>query len=1019
MKYRRGIGGRFILNENLPEAGRLVRARERLWIVDDVSHQDVLSGNNPSTLVTLESIEDSDLGNKTTVVLEREVDFQVLPESALPSIGNSLDTPVVFDSFVNALRWTNKSILGGDLIRAPFYGAIQQQSFQLEPVVKALSMPRINLLIADDVGLGKTIETGMIIQELILRGKARRILLVCPASLQLQWQWEMEHKFGLDFKILDSNQITKFKREYGINVNPWLACPRIITSMDFIKMEGRKADFLRSCEVTSSKYIRTWDLLVVDEAHNAMPQPTKQYYRDSDRTKMLNEIGHHFEHKIFLTATPHNGRKESFVAFLDMLDPLNFNRGEDPQVNKDSFKKRLDRIMVRRLKRGPNGVKDALGKPLFPERKIIPMDITASPDEEDSLKLLNEYIAQRVGYSSNNGKNRPLEFAMTILKKRLLSSPRAFYNSIVVHTENLSTKEDSEKYLQLVLRRLDDDWDNDLEREQVERELLSSTSADGGKNYLSDLITLASRLKDNPDSKVKALISWIDNNLKENGRWNRERVVIFTEFKDTMDYLTDQLKAHGIEEDRILQLYGGMEMGHRETIKAMFEADPDESPARILVATDAASEGINLQQHCRYMFHMEIPWNPIRLEQRNGRIDRHGQSRDVTIYHPVYSNDADSRFLQVIVQKVEQIREDLSTVNPVIAEKIQRRMLHLETLDESIIDSYKDDLTRDLMEIKSEAAALGEKIALTREKLNLNPEAVKNLLDSALKLNNCPGVRQVAAGRYVVDKLPTSWKELQKYTSRDGRPVTFSFEAVKDSKTRHLHPNHPVIKKAITFFRSNIWSRGLDLPNQRLNKVTCKVVPVGLLTEPLVLLYVRALAVNNLSQPLVEEVDVIGGRFTQGKYLPSDSEYLLSISSKAFYKERAAGLLTELSRVLKVNEQTLLKHLDEFKGKWKATLQKQLKEAISDEKKTLLDMIKERTKEIEKTIARLNKYQGMMFEDQFQLSEDIRLLTNRQSYLKSQLEEIPQKIDDKYTLKGTPLVNVVALCFLVPEEMVV
>jgi hypothetical protein len=172
------------------------------------------------------------------------------------------------------------------------------------------------------------------------------------------------------------------------------------------------------------------------------------------------------------------------------------------------------------------------------------------------------------------------------------------------------------------------------------------------------------------------------------------------------------------------------------------------------------------------------------------------------------------------------------------------------------------------MEIKSEAAALGEKIALTREKLNLNPEAVKNLLDSALKLNNCPGVRQVAAGRYVVDKLPTSWKELQKYTSRDGRPVTFSFEAVKDSKTRHLHPNHPVIKKAITFFRSNIWSpRGQALPNQRLNKVTCKVVPVGLLTEPLVLLYVRALAVNNLSQPLVEEVDVIGGRFTQGKYL--------------------------------------------------------------------------------------------------------------------------------------------------------
>ena len=1007
------------MGANIPEAGRLARVRDRIWLISDVSFSDDVISNS-ATLVTLESLEDSDQGSKTSVIFEREVDFQVLPENILPDIGNSLDTPAVFDSFVNALRWTNKSILGGGVIRAPFYGAIQQQTFQLEPVIKALSMPRISLLIADDVGLGKTIEAGMIIQELILRGKARRILLVCPASLQLQWQWEMENKFGLDFKIVDSNQITKFKREYGINVNPWLAFPRIIASMDFIKMEGRKTEFLRSCEVNSGKYIRSWDLLVVDEAHNAMPQPTKEYYRDSDRTKMLNEIGRHFEHKIFLTATPHNGRKESFVAFLDMLDPLSFNRGEDPALNKASFKRRLDRIMVRRLKRGPTGVKDSLGRAMFAGREIVPLDIDPSEDEKKSLNLLNQYIHQRVRGGENGEKNRPVEFAMTILKKRLLSSPRAFYNSIVVHTQHLNDANDSPLYLKLIVDRLDEDWDNDVVREQTEQELISATAADNGKNNLSELINVASRLRNKPDSKVKELIRWIDNNLKENGRWNRERVVIFSEFKDTMEYITDQLIDHGVEEERILQLYGGMEMGKREAIKAMFETDPDESPARILVATDAASEGINLQQHCRYMFHMEIPWNPIRLEQRNGRIDRHGQSRDVTIYHPVYRNDSDSQFLKTIVRKVEQIREDLTTMNPVIADKIQKQMLGIEKMDEKLLDAMRDDLTRDLLDVRSEAANLGQKIAESREKLNLTPDTVRELLDSAIKLNGVPsGVKPVEGNLYKIERLPDGWKELHKYILQDGRTRLLSFVPPTGAKAQHLHPNHPLVKKAITYFRANIWSRVIEGTNQKLNKVTCKVVPSGKMDVPHVLLYVRALAINKLSQPLVEEVDVIGGRFEQGDFLPvSDTSSLHHLDSLAVFNQGASSLVPDLKKVMKLNEKAIQDNIEKFKRSWKDRLNRELKEVTSAEKMTLLEMIKERAKEIDKTINKLSRYEGTMFEDQMQYSEDIRLLKNRQEYLKSQLEGIPKKIEEKYTLKGDPLVNVVALCFLIPEEMI-
>lgn len=1017
--------GGIIINfsTNPPEPGKLARVRGKYWLIDEVSYNGELLGNK-STLVTLESLEDSDLGKKLIVIMEREVDFEVFEESILPEITNTMDRPDVFDSFVNSLRWTNKFLINNNIIRAPFYGAIKQQPFQLEPVIKALSMPRINLLIADDVGLGKTIEAGMIIQELILRGKARRILLVCPASLQLQWQWEMEQKFGLEFRIMNSKAITEIKREYGINVNPWLAYPRLITSMDFIKMEGRLNEFLKSCEITKSRYIRGWDLLVVDEAHNAMPQPTKKYYRDSDRTKMLCKIGQHFEHKIFLTATPHNGRKESFVAFLDMLDPLRFNRGEDPAVNRDSFKRRLSQVMVRRMKRGKAAVKDSLGRPLFPKREIESITVIPSEDELRCYELLNEYIKNSIGFSENQ-KNRPLEFALTILKKRLLSSPRAFYKSILAHSSYIEKKNNAfSSYLQLLTQRLNEDWDNDIEKEQTEEELLSAVCEKRYMDILEELKIVSTRIKDKPDCKINALIQWINDYLRPNGKWNRERLVIFTEFKDTLEYIVDQLMKNGIEENRILQLYGGMEMSKREEIKASFETDPDDSPARILIATDAASEGINLQHHCRYMIHMEIPWNPIRLEQRNGRIDRHGQKRNIKIYHFVYKNNADSRFLGAIVQKVEQIREDIDTMNPVISEKVQKHMLGLEKVSEERLMSIKSELTKELLKIRSEAAETLKKIEESREKLNITPESVRRILDTALRLNGYPGVKQTSDGYYIIEKLPDSWKSLKKYITEDGIPKRLTFEHTDNNKIQHLHPNHPLVKRAITFFRSNIWSKALgDSSKHRLNKVTCKVLPHGASASSHVLLYVRSMAVNEYSQPLVEEVNVIGGSFDQGRFIENDSEYLLSLDSKAEFDERVSKLLPHLSGALKKNEQQILDLIDRYKKTWINNLKDELSRVTKKEIETLKEMIKERTAEIKKVLKGLDKYKQQqtkyLSEDFVQISEDIRLLENRKEFLSKELSEIPEKIRKKYKLHGEPIINVVAACFLVPEEMVV
>ncbi|HQN22968.1 MAG TPA: SNF2-related protein, partial [Thermotogota bacterium] len=381
------------------EIGRIARVRERLWMVADV---DVSDG--PATWVTLESLQDDSLGQTLEVLKERETDFEVLPEEWLHDF-EQLDTPEVFDSFLYALRWQTQSLLPQETIRAPYFGSVSIREYQLEPVIKALAKPRIHLLLADDVGLGKTIESGMILQELLLSGKIRRILILCPASLRWQWKWEMEEKFGVEFRIIDRKAVADLKKEYGVNVNPWLSFPRLIASFDYLKMETPLQLFKTTQPVPSGageagfqSPFKKWDLLLLDEAHNCIPQPTKNYFCDSDRTRLIRDIAPLFEHRIFLTATPHNGKREAFIAFLELLDPYRFNRYEQ-HTDSERFKKTLEEVMIRRMKRGPNGVKDPLGKPLFPERAIRALEITSEAEEERMFNLLDRYIQTRLRLS--------------------------------------------------------------------------------------------------------------------------------------------------------------------------------------------------------------------------------------------------------------------------------------------------------------------------------------------------------------------------------------------------------------------------------------------------------------------------------------------------------------------------------------------------------------------------------------------------------------------------------------------
>ena len=265
-------------------------------------------------------------------------------QHTLPDPADGFDEPGQLDAFLDAVRWGAIASADKTVLQAPFRSGVTIADYQLDPVVRALSMPRTNLLIADDVGLGKTVEAGLVMQELTLRHRARTMLIVCPAGLTLQWRDEMRDKFGLDFRIVDTALLKELRRSRGLYANPWTYYPRLIVSVDWLKRD-RPMRLLREILPQVAKYPRAFDLLVVDEVHTCAPQARGKYAVDSLRTQAIRTLAPHCEHRLFLSATPHNGYLESFTALLEMLDDNRFIRNVKPN------EEQLRRIMVRRMKR--------------------------------------------------------------------------------------------------------------------------------------------------------------------------------------------------------------------------------------------------------------------------------------------------------------------------------------------------------------------------------------------------------------------------------------------------------------------------------------------------------------------------------------------------------------------------------------------------------------------------------------------------------------------------------------------
>ena len=642
-----------------PRVGELVLVRSRRWLVDEV-----IEAKSPGqTCITRLSCADDDAQGQTLEVLwDYELDRLILEEEGWADLAaKGFDQPRQFAAFLHTLRWNCVTATDPNLFQAPFRAGIKIDAYQMEPLRKALRLPRVNLFIADDTGLGKTIEAGLIARELLLRKKAKTIVVATPPSVLEQWKAELEERFGLVFEILDRAYLTRMRRERGFGVNPWRTHSRFLVSHNLL------------IDPTYTDPLREWlgpflpgSLLVLDEAHHAAPASGGRYGIETKFTRAVRDLAGRFEHRLFLSATPHNGHSNSFSTLLELLDPYRFTRGV-----KVRGKRALEDVMVRRLKEDIRSVQGG-----FPIRNVKPVVIDRLPEDAPELtlsRLLDQYrIAREERLASTTRRAQAAAGLLVVgLQQRLLSSIEAFARSLKVHRATVERQWDkgraadsrrassSDKDAELFTTAPDADdergeWTpEELEAEEVaqietvtvaaEAESRRDANAENlwrrEETLLDQMQSIAEENRHLPDAKMRSLIDWIRKNLCPDlppfgkqlhgiaPKWSQRRVLIFTENREGTKRYLKTILEQAIEstdhaDERIEVIDGLTSSARRKEIQRRFNTDPAKDPLRILLATDAAREGLNFQAHCSDLFHFDLPWNPGRIEQRNGRIDR-------------------------------------------------------------------------------------------------------------------------------------------------------------------------------------------------------------------------------------------------------------------------------------------------------------------------------------------------------------------------------------------------------------
>lgn len=694
---------------------------------------------------------------------------------------------------------------------------------QLEAVYDhILPLPRIRFLLADDAGAGKTIMAGLILKELKLRGLVQRTLIVAPANLAFQWQREMRDRFRERFDILRGVDL---KTAYG--VNPWQDRPQVITSMDWAKRE----------EVLESLRRTTWDLVIVDEAHRMSasdPEHKTERYRLGE---LLSRQTHHL---LLLTGTPHKGDPENFCLFLQLLD---WDVYGDVRSLEEAIRRNHAPFYLRRTKEALVTFPDpetGQVRRLFTRREVRTVRFELDGPEFAFYEALTRYIQDQSIRASldPSARGRALGFTMAMYQRRFASSLHAVRLSLerrlkrlkealretpLAPSPDLSRLEEIDELPEDEVLRLE---------EEIERASLPS-EREALRQEIETLQTLIGQARALEEQGISSKLNRLREVLTDQNIFGdpRTKLLIFTEFRETLDYLVDRLREWGLT---VTQIHGGMKIGDRDISGTRLWAEREfRENAQVLVATEAAGEGINLQ-FCWLMINYDIPWNPVRLEQRIGRIHRYGQEHDCLIFNFVAANTREGQVLERLLDRLAEIRQELGSdqVFDVVGEIIPANYLERLFRDlyagritpQAVLERVVQDIDRErfaricrstlegLAKRELNLAAILGRTAEARER-RLVPEVVEEFFCQAAPVAGLPTPRG-RDGIYTIGRVPRSLQDVgQRLEPRFGplarayHRITFDRRHLGDDPTLEwVTPGHPLFEAV----REEVWEQSQD-----------------------------------------------------------------------------------------------------------------------------------------------------------------------------------------------------------------